>query len=349
MPKFNFTLRRLSGLEAPEKGRIDYRDDKVPGLAIRVTSAGAMSAYILKKVRGRHLKLRLGKWPDDFKTVRALRDAATAALGDLEGLTTRRRRARHEPTVADLWAVWETHMQAHKKPSSQTEDRRLWERHLAKRWGKRRLSDITRQAVAALHARVGRNAPYEANRLRSLISAMWNEGRRAGLVSVENPTRDIRRYREEKRDRWLDADELRQFFQALHEEPDELFRDYFVLCLLTGARRGNMLSMRWEDIDLRRGLWRIPDTKAGVPQVVPLAQPAVAILERRKLTANGNEWVFPGRKAGTHLQEPAPAWRRIIKRAKLKGVRPHDLRRSLGSWMATRGVSLPTIGKTLFF
>jgi integrase len=104
--------------------------------------------------------------------------------------------------------------------------------------------------------------------------------------------------------------------------------------------------MRWQDLDLSSGFWRIPETKSGTPVIVPLVEPALAILRARRESANGSEWVFPGRRGG-HLTEPKGAWKRICKAAKLDDLRPHDLRRSLGSWMAGQNISLPIIGRML--
>lgn len=260
--------------------------------------------------------------------------------------STKRRQARLEATVGDLWARWQQYMEGHKKPKSQKDDRRLYERFLQP-WARRPLSEVTRSDVAGLHARIGRdNGEYLANRLLALASAMFSEARRAGIFTGENPCRDIRRFREESRDRWLDAAELKRFFAALHQEPD-LFRDYFLLLLLTGARKSNVLAMRWEQVDLGRGLWRIPETKGGMVVIVPLVQPAVEILLRRQREANGHGWVFPGRHGKGHLADPYKPWRRICSQAGLENLRIHDCRRTLGSWMATQGTSLPVIGKTL--
>ncbi len=105
--------------------------------------------------------------------------------------------------------------------------------------------------------------------------------------------------------------------------------------------------MKWIDLDLLARYWRIPETKSGSVVVVPLVAPAVAILENRRKSANGCPWVFPGHRKGDHLRSPKDSWERILKAAKLDNLRPHDLRRSLGSWMAGQNVSLTIIGKVL--
>jgi len=116
---------------------------------------------------------------------------------------------------------------------------------------------------------------------------------------------------------------------------------------LTGARKSNVMTMRWEQVDLTAGYWRIPDTKAGVPVVVPLVGPVVSILTARATTSDGSPWVFPGHRRGDHMRHPETSWKRICTAASLADLRPHDLRRSLGSWMAGQNVSLPIIGKML--
>jgi integrase len=125
-------------------------------------------------------------------------------------------------------------------------------------------------------------------------------------------------------------------------------RDFYVALLLTGGRRSNVQAMRWEDLDLTAGYWRIPGeaAKAGLSIIVPIVAPLAAILNERKTAGNGSPWVFPGRK-GKHMANPKHAWRRILDRAGLQNLRPHDLRRSLGSYMAGQNASLSIIGRAL--
>jgi integrase len=125
-------------------------------------------------------------------------------------------------------------------------------------------------------------------------------------------------------------------------------RDYIFLALLTGARRRNVQSMRWDEIDWNQATWIIPAEKAKSkkPNRVMLSPIALTVLENRKL-ASTSEWIFPGRGTSGHLEEPKKAWRRILKAASITDLRLHDLRRTLGSWQAATGASLPIIGKSL--
>jgi integrase len=120
------------------------------------------------------------------------------------------------------------------------------------------------------------------------------------------------------------------------------------LLLFTGARRSNVAEMRWDEIDLERAVWRIPRTKNGRPQMVPLVPPALNILKSRRETSGESPWVFPADTAAEgHVVDPRKAWERVRARAGLHDLRMHDLRRSLGSWAAAAGTSLAIIGAAL--
>jgi integrase len=154
----------------------------------------------------------------------------------------------------------------------------------------------------------------------------------------------VQRYRERSRDRFLQADELPRFFESL-ARASQPARDFFTVALFTGARRANVQSMKWADVNLERKEWRIPETKNGRPVVVPLVAPVVDVLTRR--AGAGGEYVFPGSGKSGHYHEPSRAWRAICKRAGLADLRIHDLRRTLGSWQAGTGASTAVIGKSL--
>jgi integrase len=122
--------------------------------------------------------------------------------------------------------------------------------------------------------------------------------------------------------------------------------DFFLLALLTGARRANVQAMRKSEISLSEGVWRIPMTKNGTSQNVTLSPEAMAVLASRMESVEG-DFIFPGTGRTGHLVEPKTAWARILKNASLENLRIHDLRRTLGSWQAKSGASLTIIGKSL--
>ena len=206
------------------------------------------------------------------------------------------------------------------------------------------LSDVERDGLSGA----------TVNNVRALVSSVFSRAIEWGYVTA-NPVLGIKTRAKVKCDRFLQSDELPRFFQSLAVEPNPTLRDYILLALLTGARRSNLLAMRWPDIRLDEAIWRIPMTKNGTPQNVTLSPEAVAILtERREASDNGAIFVFPGTGASGHIEEPKKAVIRVMARAGIpygrkveNGVTLHDLRRTLGSWQAKTGASLAIIGTSL--
>jgi integrase len=259
---------------------------------------------------------------------------------------TKKRLLREEPTLRQLFNVFlENHSKKNKK--TWADDEGMFNCHLA-HWKLRKISSIRKADVTGLHVRIGRTSPYSANRVCELLSSMYNRAREWGWEG-ENPAAGIKAFKEKKRERFMSGEELKAFFKSLSEELNATIRDYLLVSLLTGARRANVQAMRWDELDLKRGTWMIPGEKAKAGESInlPLSPAVVKILESRKISAGVKPWVFRGRGKSGHLIEPKSGWKRILKRAELSDLRLHDLRRTLGSWQAATGASLPIIGKSL--
>lgn len=345
--EFAFTEVRVRALTPPTNQEREYhKDTTFPGLQVSVFNTGTKVYYFVKRVDGKPTRIKLGS--TEQMSVAQARKAAAKHIGKIaEGANPQaeRKARRQEPTIALLWDHWLIYARAHKKPLSVEYDELNYGKHL-KAWSARRLSSIKRSDVQALHSAIGQTSgPYAANRVLALLRAMLNKAEDIGYRGP-NPASKITKFKEQSRDRFLQPQELEAFFTALNAQTP-LFRDFFTIALLTGARKNNVQMMRWDQLNLDSGLWRIPETKGGIVVVVPLVAPAVAILKARQLEANGCEWVFPGHRRGDYMREPRESWKRICKAAGIDDLHIHDLRRSLGSWMAGQNVSLQIIGKML--
>jgi integrase len=353
--KLSLTKRAVEALPVPplaangKPGQEWTYDSNTPHLAVCVFSSGARTWYWCGRgCDGRVLHYKLGRYPE-ITPEQAKKLAGKVSAQIAEGIDPRelRYRTRTELTLDELFGQFlEQHAKLHKKT---WEDDANQFRLYCSSLKPRALSTITQGDVSALHARVGKeHGHYAANRVLALLSKMFSFAVSSLGFPGRNPAKGVQRFRERSRDRFLSADELRRFFEALAEEP-ELFQDFFKMLLLTGQRRGNVQAMRFEQLDFIEKTWRIPETKNGRPLTVHLAREALEILQRRLAASGGNVWVFGGgRKNRTgHLTEPKGAWKRVCTRAGLQNIRPHDLRRTMGSWQAATGASLPVIGKSL--
>jgi integrase len=343
-----FTKAFLDALAKDNGGaRKVVHDAKQRGLIVELRAAGSLSFYLYKRIEGRPTRIRLGRYPD--MTIEQARTQAASLLGqvaDGKNPQAERRAARHEQTLQGLFDHWlESHAKLHKKTWG--EDQRQFDT-LLKTWHSRRLSAIKKTDVQALHAAIGRDhGHYAANRCLSLLRAMFNKADGMGWSGI-NPTLGITRFAEHSRERFLLADEMKPFFVALKAEPDA-WRDFWLLCLFTGARRGNVARMAWAEVDQSQGIWYVAgeQMKNGLPMAIVLPPPAVAILETRSRDRNGSPYVFPSGSGQGHIIDPRKSWARVLKAAGIGDLRPHDLRRSLGSWQAIAGASLQVIGASL--
>lgn len=346
LEKVNFTKAVITAMVAPETGRTYLHDAKEAGLVLMVTAAGRKTFQLYKKHQGRPVRVTLGTWPET--TVEQARKKCREAKVELAEGRNPNDALRQEREALTFAGLFDLYLERHAKVRKRTwkEDETYYQRHLAARIGKKRLADITRADVAAIHARIGKERPTHANRVLALISSIFGRAIEFGLWDQLNPCMGIRRFPEQSRDRFLSGDELRRFFEALEQEPNDTARDFFSVALLTGARRANVLEMKWADLDLDAATWRIGRTKNGTPQTVALVEPVVELLRERKRQAT-SVFVFPGKGATGHLVEPKKGWTRICAAAGIEGARIHDLRRTMGSWQAKTGASLPVIGKSL--
>lgn len=217
-------------------------------------------------------------------------------------------------------------------------------------WSGRRLVSIQRPDVVKLHHSIGKERGQAmANRAIQLLRAVINFAIRDLGQLLVNPASAIEMYREHPRERFLKADEMPRFFQAVASLTDPSAKDFILLCLFTGARRGNVQSMRWDAIDFDAATWTILGSsfKTHKTQSVVLAGPALEILQRRLTDRVSDQWVFPSHSKTGHLVESKTAWIKVCKIAGLPNLTLHNLRRTLGSWQAASGSSLQVIGASL--
>jgi len=342
----NFTKNEINNLPLPKPGhRLEFYDSKVEHLLCRVSSTGRKTFQVYRWFQGKPVRTTIGVWPDlTIEKVRKLAGDVNTQFANGQNPNDVTRAQRQEMTFADLFNEY---LERHAKLKKRTweEDQRQFDQYLGS-MAPKRLSAITKRDIAAIHSKIGKDHPTAANRLLAMVSSIFGRAVEFGLWESINPCLGVKKFPEQSRDRFLSADELGRFFQALEQEPNTTLRDFFLVALLTGARRANVMAMRWSEIDFKDDVWKIPLTKNGTPQTVPLTVAVLEILQERRRNTS-SFFVFPGKGATGHLMEPKTAWKRICKAAGIDGVRIHDLRRTMGSWQAKTGASLPIIGKSL--
>jgi len=345
------------------EARIAIYDTETPRLVLLVT-AGSKVFYAYAKSNGQPIRYRLGS-ADVLGVDEARRQClkALTAPGGLASLAVERKAEREANTVGDLFEAWFDHKGNRKRTGNRDVDNfRRWCDPIARK----PVKAVDGQTIANLHSRIGdrsmkpvaknekhvkeRNpgGPFAANRTLAMLSAVFRWGVRTARCEA-NPCAAVERFAEVKRERFFQPDELPKLVKAIESLTSPGMRDFFWLCLLTGARRSNVAGMRWADVDFVNRQWRIPgtDAKAGRMIVVSLDPEAMRILQARANVKLDDAWVFPSTSKSGHMVNPNKAWAQLKTAAGIADVRMHDLRRTLGSYMAINGASSVIIGGAL--
>jgi integrase len=254
-------------------------------------------------------------------------------------------------TIAELGARFlQEHVSQHCKPRTAYEYRRAVQLFIDPALGCHRVSDLLRADVSQFHHDL-RDRPYQANRALGVLSKMMNLAEAWGLrPDGSNPCRHVKKYREDKRERYLTREELQRLGAVLGDPQTKDTESPFTiaavgLLVLTGARLTEILTLKWEHVDLVKQVLRLPDSKTGA-KLIYLNAAAINLLRTMPQMA-GNPYVIAGKNPGGRLINLQKAWRRIRAKASLADVRIHDLRHSFASVAVGTGMSLPMIGKLL--
>lgn len=351
----NFTKKSIEKLPIPsreEKQALYYDTGTKDGLCLIITYGGTKTFYFYMKFNGVPKRVKIGRvghieLPDARAMAHTLREDATRHGKDPGA---QRRNNLKDMTLErfynDLYLP--QHSNINKRSKTIENDNSIFKKSLAD-FHNRKMLSVTHDDIVALHNRLKREfSQYTANRMLSLIQHIYVKAFEWGYPSeLDNPTDNIKKFKEQSRDRYLKPDELERFFAALKNCHNEMFRNFVLLSLFLGQRRSNILSMRWCNIDLENGFVLFPDTKNGDPIQTPITSQVLSILQDMKKYKK-NDWVFPSdsSKSG-HFEEPKSSWKTLLKNASIENLRLHDLRRTMGSYQAIGGTSLHVIGKSL--
>jgi integrase len=320
----SFTAASISALKPPATRTLFY-DDKAPAFGLKVSPKGTKTYFMTYGPRekrrqvaiGRHGNgqggtITLGQARDKFKSLRG-------KVADGESPAEERAAIRNAGTVADLAQVYLDEHAAKKK--SGHKDRQILKTYVNPEIGHISLADIRRSDVALLLRKIEADGkPVARNRTLEVVRAMFNfalddELERFPILDG-NPAARVKKLDEAGREVWLRPEQIGPYWLAVEALPEPV-RSCLKLVILTAQRQHQVLEMRWQDISLQSGIWKVPAarTKGGRPQQLPLTPTMVKILGSLK---SKSPWVFPGR--GT---EDAAGWTYIYK--------PHNkIRTALG-------------------
>ena len=356
----------------PAEGR-DYQifDTDVRGFAACIYRGGGRAFTLDYRYAGRQRRMTFARWPEWGVT--AARERAKALRREIDAggdpLSTRDA-LREAPRVNDLITRYvEVHL-PHLAALNAADQRAMMVKFIGPAWGKMLVTDVSSHEVELLLTKVAEGrarpakqkpnnrarklqgakpTPVRANRVGEVVRKMFAYAVKWGWRD-DNPAMGFRRRMETPRERYLSQEEIARLATALDMAEDDRASGIIRLCMLTGARVGEVRQARFEDFNLEHLSWTKPATTTKQRRVhrVPISDEAAAIVRQRRLTVvKGSPWLFPGDAPGQPVQEIRRFWARIQKEVGIEDVRIHDLRHTFASLLVSGGASLEMIGKLL--
>ncbi len=343
MPTLKLNARSIPALKPRAGKRETYRDTVLPGLYLDVHPTGKRVFGVWYRVAGRAGRVTLGPWTPGVFDLADARDAGRDVLHQARKGTDPAAAKRQKREADDVGGLVESFLASitdHVRPTTLYGWALLLKHPRLAGIRAMKPHEVQRGDVVRLLDHIAEDAPYSANRTVEALRRMFRWGvekdliQASPIVGIKPPTKETQRQRSHT------DGELRAVLGALAGEGK--MGDAIRLCLYSGVRIGQALGARWSEFDLEKRPWNIPGERAGtknaLPWLTPLTEPVVSLLARLKDEANGSEYVFPvRRRKGTG---EGPSWRqqRVVRNiSEASGVadfRPHDLRRTLSTWLA---------------
>lgn len=342
--KFKFTNRTVSQLEkCPESSTAkakEYTDTELVGLKVQVNKSGRKVFYWRYVFQGTKRAARIGEYPATDVAAARKRALEWRALLD-QGMDPQAGsdRLRAMPTFREF-VEGEYLPMAYQTKRSAKDDESKCRLHLFPRFANRKLGEITNRDIQAYLGDIATtHAKATANRHYSLLARMFKLAVTWGVLE-RSPCIGITKFGESKsRERYLTSDEITRLYAAMELEVNQVAVTALKFLLLTGLRRGEALSAKWEQVDFERGLLYLPVTKAGKARHAVLSDQAMELL--RDLPSRAESiWVFPGKFGNKGLDNPTKCFQRLLAAAGISRMRIHDLRHSFASTAINAGATL---------
>lgn len=359
MPTLKLTKSSIEALRAGEKDTV-YWDTELKGFGVRVHPSGKKT-YITQsvdKATGKKRKSTLGA-TYTLTTAQAREKAKESILSNIRG-AERLKVVQSQITLNELWSSFQDGIAHRCKRRTVKEYESSFRNWVSPLIGSRRVIDLTRSDVQkfidnvmngerkAVHSEKVKGGVYPALHAKSTLSAMLSFAVDRDIVP-QNVCLQVKLKQPKGRDRSLSVEELGRLGGVLDSEKSSVLNPMALaiikLLLLTGARKTEICSLKWEYLDLDHGIARLPDSKTGA-KVIELPPEAVAIL-RSQLPVTGSPWVFPATRGTSHYQGLQKVWQRVRPDCALTDVKLHDMRHTYGTWAIEIGTDVYTVGKIL--
>lgn len=342
----------VATLTCPQgRAHIEIFDTLMRGLYVDVLANGRMAFRVRYRQDGKKRVHTLGD--ARLLTVAEARDLARTALrkvlagGDPKAVDL----PIDGPTIAHFYTQQYLPFVKSYKRSWDT-DETMIRNHLVPALGDRAMGSLIPPDIArVVESMRGRGyAAGTINRVLVLLRYGYTLALRWHIDGVDsNPAKELKNLKEDNKiERYLTPEQTTRLLAAVRHSQNPLLADIVAFLLFTGARKREALDAKWQDVDWRQKLWRIPKTKSGKVRHVPLSSGALGLLRELKEKSDpAIEHIFANPRTGLPFVSIFYSWDTARKETGLPEMRIHDLRHSFASFLVNAGRSLYEVQELL--
>ena len=331
MPKAKITKIFVEQVPLTEKGQVLYCDTELRGFYV-IVGTEAKTYVAQKDIRGRSVRFTIGRH-GHFTAEQARKIAKEKLYQMANGVDPATEEKENHARTVTLGRALDEYLLSRRnlKPRTITDYRYYIDKY-ASDWKDIPLTSITKEMVGKRHTLIAQNnGPYPANKVMRVVRALFNYSHAKYEICPENPViylTQIRGWcRETRRRTYIKPHDLKKWWQAVQDLENDTYRDFFLLMLFTGLRKGEAQKLRWSDVDFIDKTFVVTDTKNGDPLTLPLGDFLLAMLEDRRKFYGNYEYVFPGSGVRGYLHEPKKGITKVTKQSGVQFTN-HDLRRT---------------------
>ena len=347
------TQQLCDSVEPPTKSARLYRCSNTTGLGLKVYPSGRKAfvfSYMAPDKREKRITIgEFGPWKVGAAKKRAeeLRKLVDQGIDP----AIEKRAERDAVGLREYWHWYRDNLLVKRSEAHQRDFNASWERKILSHLGPHtKLKQLSHADIQAFLDRVTiESGPIYSNRCHSHLRVVLGRAEADGLIPKNPAGKGIIRNPEEARERYLTNAEMKRLSEALRARRGKASFDAIALLILTGARKSEVLGMRWQEVDLGNGNWDIPSAKTKQKRRlrVHLSSGSIDILKLRRSQIPKAEFVFPSGGRSGHLTEVRKTFRALLEECGIEDCRLHDLRHSFASLLVSKGASLEVIGALL--
>jgi|TARA_R100001369_G_scaffold84433_1_gene117325 integrase len=345
---FLFTQERLSKLSPPSSGRVEYFDTKQQKLRLRITSTGTISFAVVKKLFDKPKRVTIGTWPEI--SIAKAREQAIKILDDIrqgvDPVAMKRKKVLATTTLNDVMEQYL--LERDLKPYTVNNYRYKLKLGFSD-WLDMSISKIDEDMLLKRHKQLTLKGKTTANTTMRVMRLTLNYAVAIGMIE-KNPTSILSKarlwHKNKRKNRTIPSDKLMAWHEAVDALINQQAKVYLLILLYMGFRSSEALTLEWSNVDLKRKLITLSDTKNRTDHTLPIPDFLTDYLTNLYKQNADNNWVFPSINGPNPMSIPIKPIKKVIEASGVD-FSPHDCRRTFATIAEAIGLPMSMIKRLM--